>query len=321
MAYRADQAARPGRQLGQGRHRTGGASGRHLLALCLSLRAVLAVLLAIGAMEATVTAAAAKNSPAPASQPPKAAAAPGVAGSPTPWLEFVPEPAGAACEGYAAWGPPSADARFVLLGDGCGARIWRHDRATSTDVLVNVNDEGEVANEVSTSDARLSSDGRLVAFTSWATNLITGVAVAPSRHVYVRDVVAATTREISVAADGASSNGDDILADVSGDGRYVFFTSTGSNLVPGDIGPPLVHPSLLRKDLQTGAVVRVDRPWAGGVPDGEAGRAAASDDGAKVVFTSRASNLVRGVSPDSPYSVVFLADLDSGRLQDLVIQP
>ena len=98
--------------------------------------------------------------------------------------------------------------------------------------LISVNRSGKAADGQSSSPA-MSSDGRYVAFYSMAKNLVSGAA----GNIFVRDTCVGaakcTTRTIAVdiAADGSAPNGpaDDAVA-ISGDGRYVAFTSSATNL-------------------------------------------------------------------------------------------
>jgi Tol biopolymer transport system component len=85
----------------------------------------------------------------------------------------------------------------------------------------------------------ISASGRLVAFTSAASNLVPG-DTNRIPDVFVRDRQAETTVRASVASDGTQATGDAGLFDssfdpsISADGRSVAFTSSATNLVPGD---------------------------------------------------------------------------------------
>ncbi len=81
----------------------------------------------------------------------------------------------------------------------------------------------------------ISGDGRFVVFSSGATNLVeddTNKAV----DVFIRDLVAGTTRRISVATYGAETNGSGSSdrPSLSRDGRYVVFSSFDNSLVETD---------------------------------------------------------------------------------------
>ncbi len=79
----------------------------------------------------------------------------------------------------------------------------------------------------------LSADGRFVAFTSYATNLVLGDTNI-QRDVFVRDRQTGTTRRVSLGAGGVQGNGESFGPAISAGGRFVAFDSGATNLVPGD---------------------------------------------------------------------------------------
>ncbi|MCC7075821.1 MAG: PD40 domain-containing protein [Acidimicrobiia bacterium] len=89
----------------------------------------------------------------------------------------------------------------------------------------------------------MSGDGRYVAFTSSASNLVP--ADTNSTHdVFVHDTQTDVTTRVSVATDTTQANNISYEPSVSGDGRYVAFHSDASNLVPADTnaaGDVFVH--------------------------------------------------------------------------------
>jgi Tol biopolymer transport system component len=92
----------------------------------------------------------------------------------------------------------------------------------------------------------LSKDGRYVAFSSDARNLVAGDTDAYT-DVYVRDRKLNTIERVSIATDGSSGTFSDEYGDsptdISGDGRYVLFDSTG---LKGDDG--VVHDGVFLRD-------------------------------------------------------------------------
>ncbi len=78
----------------------------------------------------------------------------------------------------------------------------------------------------------ISADGLYVAFASEArlsdldTNLVS--------DIYVYSTERNEVRLVTLGADGASANGASFVPSLSADGRYIAFSSTASNLVPGD---------------------------------------------------------------------------------------
>jgi hypothetical protein len=136
--------------------------------------------------------------------------------------------------------------------------------------------------------AGVSADGRLVAFTSSATNLVADDTNS-CPDVFVRDLDTGETRRVSVASDGSQGNGMSSEITLSGDSRYVVFVSLASNLVDGDTNGTwdvFVH------DLQTSTTTRVSVSSSGAQADGSSSSAHISTDGRYVAFGSVATNLV-----------------------------
>jgi Tol biopolymer transport system component len=82
------------------------------------------------------------------------------------------------------------------------------------------------------SDPVISGNGRYVLFSSIDMGLPAGVS-GPS-EIYVRDLVAGTTRDVSVSNTGAPGDVQSYAPAISADGRSVAFAATSDNLVPGD---------------------------------------------------------------------------------------
>src|SRR4028119_1251733 len=80
----------------------------------------------------------------------------------------------------------------------------------------------------------ISADGRFVAFTSIASNLVPG-DTNNNRDVFVRDLSTNTTTRVSVGSAANQANSLSLFpSKISADGRFVAFDSYANNLVPGD---------------------------------------------------------------------------------------
>src|SRR5262249_58754944 len=110
--------------------------------------------------------------------------------------------------------------------------VFVHDRVTQQTRLASVASDGTPGNSYSFQPA-LSADGRYVAFYSFATNLSTD-GNGPAADIFVHDLVTGETRQVSVATDGTPANDSSSNPGLSADGRYVTFTSSATNLVPGN---------------------------------------------------------------------------------------
>ncbi|MGB3442613.1 MAG: hypothetical protein WBA97_28045 [Actinophytocola sp.] len=93
------------------------------------------------------------------------------------------------------------------------------------------NDESDTFTPFGTSD-----DGRFVAFVSSATTLVAGDTNGVD-DVFVRDRQSGATERMSVATGGTQGNGASRALAISGDGRYVVFNSSATNLVAGTPTP------------------------------------------------------------------------------------
>lgn len=109
--------------------------------------------------------------------------------------------------------------------------VFIRDRTAGTTVRASVPAAGGQANDASFG-AALAPDGRSVAFSSWAGNLVAG-DTAGQLDVFLRDLQAGTTERASVTSAGAEAQGRSFRAALAR-GGIVAFTSTAGNLVPGD---------------------------------------------------------------------------------------
>ena len=133
--------------------------------------------------------------------------------------------------------------------------------ATAQVVRVSVASDGTQANGPSSGQS-ITATGRFVAFASTATNLVSGDTNG-MQDVFLRDrdtdadgvfdeAGAVSTTRISVGAGGVQANNHSYGPVITSDGRYVFFTSSATNLVAFRLLAPGVpirspdHPSDLR---------------------------------------------------------------------------
>lgn len=158
------------------------------------------------------------------------------------------------------------------------------------------------AGDDSSGSAALSADGRFVAFASSAHDLVAGQAAAAAPYnVYLFDRTTATTTLVSHAPGSPLVGAGADLAELSADGAYVYFVSTGAGLVAG-VEDANGAEDLFVYDREAGSNRLVTRrdpsmpsatagqgSFVGGPPS-----SAVSDDGRFVVFTSYAPNLVAG---------------------------
>jgi len=177
--------------------------------------------------------------------------------------------------------------------------------------------------------AELSADGRYVAFTSWAENLVPDDN-NKARDVFVRDLQSHITAQVDVPSDTErdvlgpprydrndtsvpGNQGADVLS-ISANGRFVAFLSSAENLVRHDHNG---FTDVFVRDLVGRTTTRVNVSSTGQEANAESksvlgfGIRAISDDGRYVFFSSAATNLV---SPPTASGVenVYRRDLALG---------
>ncbi|WP_424887152.1 hypothetical protein [Streptomyces sp. XH2] len=105
--------------------------------------------------------------------------------------------------------------------------------ASTRDDIVQVDLGLDGAQPDNWSEARgISANGRYALFASLASNLVPG-DTNRLYDVFVRDLHTKRTERISVADDGSQLQGSTSEAAISGDGRYVAFSSDAPDVVPG----------------------------------------------------------------------------------------
>jgi Tol biopolymer transport system component len=162
-----------------------------------------------------------------------------------------------------------SDAGNLVANDTNGYRdVFVRDLMTGTNIPVSLNTNGVPGDGIST-DPSLSGDGRYLAFTSSANDLVANDA-NNAQDVFVRDLQAGTTILVSISTDGIHpGNGDSFTPTISADGRYVLFYSKASNLASGSFSTG--GQNLFLRDLQaatTYALTRNGVSAASMTPDG-----------------------------------------------------
>jgi Tol biopolymer transport system component len=109
--------------------------------------------------------------------------------------------------------------------------VYVRDLLGGTLTLVSVGSDGNAALGGTSSGALISTNGRVVVFTSTATNLVPNYT-NPFGDIFLRDLVTGTNTLVSVSVDGVTAGkGASLFPAMSQDGRYVAFVSTATNLV------------------------------------------------------------------------------------------
>ena len=147
----------------------------------------------------------------------------------------------------------------------------------------------------------ISADGRFVAFSSGASNLVANKTNSVS-DVFLRDTCAGATAgctpstiRVSVASDGTQGIASSGCGAISADGRFVAFCSDASNLVANDTNGAedvFVRDTCFNVAGCSPSTVRVSVASDGTAGNGWSGNPGISADGRFITFESDATNLV-----------------------------
>ena len=184
--------------------------------------------------------------------------------------------------------------------------VFVRDTVSGETTRVSVSSDGEEGNTHSELPA-ISDDGRYVAFLSVADNLVPGDTNLMG-DVFVHDIQTGETTRVSVASDGSESDVLSYSVALSGDGRYVVFASSATNLVSEDTD---LTSDVFVHDRQTGETTCVSVATDGTKGNLASSWPAISPDGNYVAFQSYASNLVSGDTNGK--SDIFVHNVRTGK--------
>ncbi|MCW5253798.1 TolB family protein [Streptomyces sp. SHP 1-2] len=249
-----------------------------------------------GVLAAAVLVGAATVLPAAADPGAAAGVAEGVATVPGITQRVSYGPGGSPLDAPSRGGGVSRDGRFVLffsaaddlvpgdtngIGDGFVRDTW-----TGRVQRVTLGDRGRQLTADGFRSASLSADGRYVAFDSAEPGLVDEDTDDRS-DIFVFDRLTGRTVRATSGPEGGGSD-----PAISGDGRYVAYSS--SHRLPELPGGGTARQRIFVLDRTTGVTRLASRGADGSVGNQPSRAASISDDGQRVAFISRATNLVGG---------------------------
>jgi Tol biopolymer transport system component len=191
--------------------------------------------------------------------------------------------------------------------------IFVHDRQTGQTTRVSILSNGTQPNSAS-SNPSISGDGLSVAFVSAATNLVDNDTNGVP-DVFAHNRLTSDTTRVSIASDSTQGNLNSGNPSISGDGRYVTFSSSATNLVKTDFNDAVdvfVHDRLIGQTIRIpDASYYTERNVSSGNPS-------ISADGRYVAFQSDLNNLVDNDSND--ILDIFVHDRETGQIERVSVR-
>ena len=216
----------------------------------------------------------------------------------------------------------SSDASHLVPGDTNGLYdIFVHDSKNGTTELISITNDG-IRGDYYSTDPSISADGRFVAFSSRATQLVPG-DTNDSGDVFVYDRQNKTIELISLSTEGEQGYCNSDSPSISADGRYVAFVSWSYNLVydpfndedqhctDDDYDRFIMGKSIFLRDRQNGTTELISYAANGERTDWSSLNPSISADGRYVAFESYARNLVSGDTNER--RDVFVRDRQTGK--------
>jgi Tol biopolymer transport system component len=181
----------------------------------------------------------------------------------------------------------SSASNLVTVDTNLSSDVFVHDLASGTTTCASLG-LGGIPAFLGAQRAFLSADASLVGFDSASNDLVAGDTNL-ANDVFVLERWNGTLTRASVATGGGEGDHMSLAGALSGDGRFVTFTSLASNLVPGDTN---LKQDVFVHERATGQTTRVSQSAGGNEGNQSSSGSALSFDGRFVVFSSYASNLV-----------------------------
>lgn len=181
-----------------------------------------------------------------------------------------------------------SSANNLVTGDVNYQDIFLHDLQTSTTTRVSQETSGTNSNADSYSP-QISGNGQFIAFESRAGNL-TASDTNGRMDVFVYDRIANTLDIASKSSTNVQTNGfNTYLKDISPDGRYILFSSDGTNLVASDTNSRI---DLFLRDRNTSTTDMVSLNEFGNQLTGGTSSGRMSEDAQLIIFSTSSSGVV-----------------------------
>jgi Tol biopolymer transport system component len=201
---------------------------------------------------------------------------------------------GAQPDSYSGLPKLSSDGRFIVFygnatnlapsPGGLQVYLWSRDDGTIRRLSTNVSSSSTYTG---VNDVDISDDGRRVVYTAFTSGA--------RDDVFLVDVASGAVRRLAETSPGVQANGDVINPALSGDGKWVAYSTAATGLVPGNTDSNGVY-DIVRENVDTGVRQRVSITSDNGEPNAGSQFPSLSTDGCVIAFASSATNLAAGAS-------------------------
>lgn len=171
--------------------------------------------------------------------------------------------------------------------DGKFRQIFWRDRNTGITKLVSKSATGDLANG-DCFEPSLSADGKRLVFESKASNLVSG-DLNNAKDIFLWHADDHKISLVSTASGGVMADAESFDASISGNGKFVVFTSPATNL--SKTGKGRSNANIFLKDLEAGTteMISIDPVQNAG---GNGHKGSISFDGSRIIFCSATNTLV-----------------------------
>lgn len=166
-------------------------------------------------------------------------------------------------------------------------QVYIRDRQSATTTLVSIAASGKAAGNGVSYRGMASDDGRYVAFSARASNIVADDTNA-AEDVFLRDMQSGITTRVDLTPSGGQVAGA-ARPYLSPDARWLTYNSHGVGIDPADTS---TNSDVFLYDVVNRTTRRVSVALGGGIAAGDALRGFVTDDGRYVYFNSFAGNLV-----------------------------
>lgn len=198
---------------------------------------------------------------------------------------------------YAIGGYNGEEGRYVAFvtykagmegNNGKFRQVYWKDRNTGITKLISASAAGQQGNGDSNLPS-LSADGQSLVFESVASNLVEGDN-NNAKDIFIWNAKTNTIQLVSKTTSGQLSNAESFDAQISGNGRFVVFSSNASNLTATPKGQSITNIFLYDLNKNNMELISLDPFTRSG---GNGGKGSISFDGSRISFSSATPTLVK----------------------------